>query len=447
MSAQARLRDAAQAIAATVHEVRPLDLPSDAPAPSPAGRPWPQPRRGRGRRRLPWLVPLAAAAAVVAVAATLVAIRSMPPGRPLVSSSPLASTSAPPTATASPGPAPATAIPRYYVALNLGPHGAAAVGDTHSSQWLETVSLPANGNRFAGATGAADDRTFVVDVAQSPPANTWSDLTPRVWYLLRIAPGTDHVARFTRLPIPATPDGTLVLGIALSPDGAEFAVLSQQLERGVGPVTLRIYSVATGAALRTWTGSADRTGPGELINSGVFDPNSTLTWITGGRTLAFSYVAMTASSGGLRMLDLSRPGNDLIANSKPLPPPAARVFAAECSGIPLVTADGRTAVCGTQALPTGGIGSCSTIGRNDGGKPRFVEYSTVTGKQTRVLYQYPGSCTTGNAGIYWASPSGDALIGYLQVDQQWPKRSRFEAGLFTSGAFQPLPLQLSTYVF
>src|SRR6202035_352722 len=87
------------------------------------------------------------------------------------------------------------AVPRYYVALN-NPHVATSrdqvvVGDTLTGKRLATVSPP-KGGTFGGVTGAADDRTFVLDVRQFPWSNTWFAVTPRTWYLLKIAPGTAH---------------------------------------------------------------------------------------------------------------------------------------------------------------------------------------------------------------------------------------------------------------
>ena len=71
MSIDDRIRVATEAFGATVREVRTLVLPDAAPAPVPRARPrWTHARRG-------WLIPLAAAIAVIAVAATLVAVRSL----------------------------------------------------------------------------------------------------------------------------------------------------------------------------------------------------------------------------------------------------------------------------------------------------------------------------------------------------------------------------------
>ena len=88
MSIDDRIRTATAATAATVREISPLALPDDLPGTTlPPARPRSRRSRragltrpaGRGPRRLgTWLVPLAAAAAVIALAATLVAVRDLP---------------------------------------------------------------------------------------------------------------------------------------------------------------------------------------------------------------------------------------------------------------------------------------------------------------------------------------------------------------------------------
>ena len=67
MTVEDRLRATTDALSGTMRQVRPLTLPPEQP-----GRVSPprEPRRGRG-----WLIPLTAAAAVIAVAVTLVAVR------------------------------------------------------------------------------------------------------------------------------------------------------------------------------------------------------------------------------------------------------------------------------------------------------------------------------------------------------------------------------------
>ena len=102
-------------------------------------------------------------------------------------------------------------------------------------------------------TAAADDRTFVVSVA-SLPSNSTPPQPTLGWDLLRINPGaTGYTLR--RLSIPALPRNTMLGGLALSPDGTELAVMfhSDTMAAFIyGTATLRVYSVASGQALRTW---------------------------------------------------------------------------------------------------------------------------------------------------------------------------------------------------
>ena len=236
------IRSTAVAIAATVREVPPLRLPTVTDDPRTVAR------HARGRRRAPgarrlrgWLVPAAAAAVVLAIALSLVLIRDIPNGRV-----------APPTR-----PVPVVdGVPTYYAGLaktsdvQTSPEQI-VVGDTVTGKRLATVAPPA-GTTFAGITGAADDRTFVVDTqpgSLDPESEPWQ---PRTWYLLRIDPGSAHPARLTPLPIPGTAAGTNVLGIALSPDGTELAVGLQPdgLNDPSAPTYLQVYSIASGAALR-----------------------------------------------------------------------------------------------------------------------------------------------------------------------------------------------------
>jgi len=282
------------------------------------------------------------------------------------------------------------AIPVYYVALNNAPNQQSpdqvVVGDTFTGARLATVSPPAHGT-FVGVTGAADDQTFVLGAEPFPWSDKWWPLEPRTWYLLRIAPGPDHAVRLTRFRIPATPFGDDMAGMALSPDGSKFAVeLLQNYSLPLGPEVLRVYSVTSGALLRSWTGARSDTSYSAYEGT---DDNTTLSWLADGTMLAFDYGA------GVRMLDTSQLGNDLIANSRPI---VRSVWFDACSR-PVVTSDGKTDVCVTG--PTGGFPE---------GAGAFTEYSTATGKLTRTIYL---SSRNTSGEVLWASPSGDALIGYL----------------------------------
>ena len=116
------VRAATRAYGETVTEVRPLDLTA-------AAKPGERHVRPRRKRRFPaWLAPVAAAAAVVALAVSLVIVRNIP---------------------ARPAPA-AGGVPRYYAALTpQGPQefqNPLVVGDTLTGARLATLTP-------AGATG------------------------------------------------------------------------------------------------------------------------------------------------------------------------------------------------------------------------------------------------------------------------------------------------------
>jgi hypothetical protein len=339
-----------------VRDIRPLDLPAELPLRLPRAR-W-------GRRWAAWLAPVTAAVVVTAVALALVGVRDArdtPPAPPAPAGSTI----------------PAGTAPEYYAALDDPAHTAfngagpgrspgrlnLVMGDTRTGKLVTTIKPPA-GETFGGLTGAADDRTFVVAAWQFPAPEGLLTGNPAAWYLLRVTPGAGAV--LTKLPIPGQPSGTMVDGVALSPDGRELAVMFQ---RGVwfkgptGPLTLTIYSIPSGKALRTWTADTKGFPAGFGWYWGRYS-NSSVTWLAGGHTLAFDYGTLGGENGPplggvfngltLRTLDLTRPGHDLLADSKVVMSlKAARI--PRCDTLQL-TADGRTALCGhvqAAALPAG----------------------------------------------------------------------------------------------
>ena len=233
---------------------------------------------------------------------------------------------------------------------------------------------------------------------------------PVAWYLLRIAPGAAKAATLTKLSIPGQPTGTQVSGIALSPNGSELAVLFQ---RGVwviggrtGPLTLSVYSVSTGKALRTWTQQTNDRPAGYGWYWGRYS-NSSITWLSDGSTLAFADGTLDGDNGPplggafsdvkIRAINLAGPSGDLIADSKV-------VFSSEnnwCSTLQL-TPDGKTVFCGLYV--SNGDRSSSA---ND---PEILAYSVATGK-SRLAYRLKGAFTDGMANVLWLSPDGSTLIG------------------------------------
>ena len=311
-----RTRAAMDAITSQVDSAPPLPLPPPLGwAPRVSRRRWraPGPRRRWGA----WLAPAAAAAAVIAVAISLVVVR----GTPDRASAPAVSPAGAPVS-----------FPDYYLTFSQPvsdetvPVGL-ELRQTLTGQTLFTLQPP-RGLSFAGITGAADDRTFVADAHRDPYGAYNSGGRSRTWYLVRVTgTGSRASLRMTRLPVPATPVGTEILAIALSPDGTKLAV-------GTAPwtddtthakQTLTVYSVATGAVLRTWT-----TPPGPANwalmsgGGGGADPNTGVAWV-GNNSLAFAGAAETAGAAGtagaspyepaVRVLDISRPDGDLLSSS------------------------------------------------------------------------------------------------------------------------------------
>jgi hypothetical protein len=405
------------------------------------------------RARRPWrtiVAPIATAAvacAVLAIGAGLPASASAGSGRPAVAQRLTVAQ----RATAAAPSAAVPAVPRYYVALN-NPHVATArdqvvVGDTLTGKRLAAVSPP-KGSTFGGVTGAADDRSFVLDVRQFPWSSTWFAVTPRTWYLLKIAPGTAHPTRLTKLRIPATPNGAQVDGMALSPNGREFAVMYQPNAWGPapGPVTLRIYSMATGKTVHTWVGPAPSpSGPGDYLFGQYLylDDNATLSWASDGRSLAFVYGAGLITDTTVRTLTLASAGHGLLADSR-LVLGFKPGSAPDCTSL-MVTANGRSVVCGAAlAAGSGSTGGCSSA--TGLARPGIAEYSAATGRLTGVLYRYTGTCIAGQADVLWASPSGGTVLGYLGITRQSSGRSpvgKYQVGVFAHDAFRPLPIRLA----
>jgi len=300
-------------LAGTVTDAPPLRL---APRRGARRAAW---RTGRHRWAL-WAVPLAAAVAVIALALALVTIRDIPNG-PVV----------PPT---SPKPAP-SGVPAYYAALSKASGEQTApeqivIGETLTGRRVTTIAPPA-GTTFAGITGAADDRTFVVDTQPSSLDQESEPWQPRTWYLLRINPGAADQATLTRLPIPGTAAGTDVNAIAVSPDGTELAVAQQpdSLSHPDARVYLRIYSVASGAVLRSWSSAAGGQLFGGTKYSGP-DSNLALAWIgQAGLVFAYSKVKLGETVDGSQVTPRTvvfaqirvvffgtKPGGDLLADSR-----------------------------------------------------------------------------------------------------------------------------------
>jgi hypothetical protein len=463
-----RIRAAARAAADTVppDSVPPLELPDELPV----RFRW-RPARACGPARSGWLTPTAAAAAIVTLAVVTVVIsRGGPGGSPHASGAESA---------ASPAPGPSISsyvasgqVPRYFVttvprgALNLSPNYA-VVRATATGQTLDTISAAGAGDTIAAVAAAADDRTFVLDEQQLDGAQPGSDpFQPRFFVLLRLT-ATGQVQSLFRVPV-TVPNGQLLTGFALSPDGRELVTAVQPDDKKSEPdlTVVRLYALPAGTVTRTWIANG-------TIGSSGDDPRA-LSWTADGRTLAFNWLGHgMGPAQGVWLLDLARHGGGLLADSRqvmsweaasgitphpvspasisPLPtvaPPAASVSAEAAAARPtcqddsIITPDGSAVVCAAVAdFGTWEQRTRTGMSLRRGAVTAFIEYATATGRPVRTL----GRWRFGNAGalgidVLWSSPSGDLLIGVI------PNAGDGEAGVISGDEFTPLPGQGSSTV-
>jgi len=414
MSAADRVRTAAEATAASIVQIRPLTLPNPSAVPAELRRQRSRkpPRESLRKFRETWMIPLGAAAVVVALALTLVILRSPAPRGPV---------------TAQPGttaPAAVTGVPRYYAVATQGKIShigqlaaiSVTVADVYSGKTLATIILPATSvtvgiSSAVGVSAAADDRSFVVGRRDG-----WGDVD---YFLVHIVPGTRPVATVARLPIPETSPGVL-LGFAVSPDGRELAALSV---RGNG-TTLRIYSVTSGATLRTWTAEGWQ-------YQGNRGPATGVSWTADSLRVAFSTVVPNGQGpayGSLeeRVIGAAAPSGDLAAASR-----VVLEAPGSCTSL-LLTPDGGTVVCGTQV----NYPRSRTPVPCAQDAPAFVAYSVATGKVLRVLYQYTGSCVWTMNIPLWTDNAARHVVGESQTTFQGsPAQFSARFGVAAAGTF------------
>jgi hypothetical protein len=420
-SIEERVRAAAQATASRVQRVRPLELPATAAAPASARRRLPpRPATWRGS-----LIPLTAAAAIVAVAALLVVVHqgqndSGHPS-PTTSLSP-ASPQQQPSAKVAPacgGPAVAAApaatvpsdVPQYFAELcGFGRASRIVVADTRTGAVLGSVPASSGNYEFTGVYGAADDQTFLVSATEGTPKGAQTG-----WWMLRLAPGTAHPVQYTKLPwtLAGRP-----LSIALSPDGTQIAVSGAQI---------RVYSLATGAVLHTWT------------ISGTVDE---VTWTGDGQGLVYMHNGST-----IWVHNIATPGSDLSAGSTPLISLAdpGTSSSATCDSVNgwAVSSDGTTFIC-TAATPTatGSLPSPASSGGCASNNPihmafqRFAAGAHLPGSVpvgTDYSATDPCGANSDKVSLWWASADGTEVIGQVS----YPGHN--EIGVFYDGTYVPLP--------
>ena len=300
----------------------------------------PQPRAGQHRRHPrwntrwhAWAAPLAAAALVTAAVAGSLTVAGSLRHQP---------------GAAGPAASPA-GVPPYYVALTVpGTYRdiyaredgtAAEVRATATGAVLAQIAVPRPYVQFAAVTAAADDRTFVL-VAEERGARPATYNTPSRFYLLRFDPASGR-ASLRALPAAFIPAGDEVCDTALSPDGTLLAadIGGDCVQRD----RLHVFDLATGM-VRVWNGGT---------NAAYFGGTSpdALSWTADGKHVAFAGSGAFPTGSEVRLLDVTAPGSDLLANSKPVCEWAAMdsssPFSRAWRGVK-VTPDGRTVVINAE---------------------------------------------------------------------------------------------------
>lgn len=357
-----RLRDYYTARAAAV---APEDIPHSV-------RPRVSPRRAR-------FAPLAAAAAVVAVAITAVVLGNViHRGNSPAGTAPAPADGKPVAQLVSSG-----VIPPRFITITAGD---AVVRSTATGARLATIQPSVPHGTIVAVTAGADDRTFVLAEQKLPlRGGAALSIDQGSFFLLHLrSDGTQET--LTKLPI-AAPDG--VNGMALSADGTELAMAV----RLAASSEVRVYTVATGA-VRTWSA----TGSG-FVGDGMLGPDdaASISWAADGRHLLFSW--MDGLNANERLLGTSLGGSSLMADSRlvlTIPGRAGR--AVLCQGDMIITPDGSAVICP-------GLTDQTIF---------FREYSAATGKVIRQL----GTRAYGQINWFmldalWTNPSGSVIIGVI----------------------------------
>jgi hypothetical protein len=412
-------------------------------------------RRGHASRRwVRWGAPLTAAAAVVALAISLVLVKGVQ-NDSVVSSNPTASAST--VVPTGPG-----GVPRYYAALTQ--NNGVVVGDSVSGKTLATFAPPARKSlktSFRSITAANDDQTFVVSASTYPTAsievpNGIVKATGTItWYVVRLAPGTAHPASLTLLPIkPQTVHGSSELvdtATAVSGSGKELAVTGFTASGGLA---VRVFSVATGQLLHEWTTNDPSLTLASSYTKGL--DGVSLTWIDGDRLVAVDTASATAQSKSknpflgfgsknivreLSVTGLSSGG--LLADSKVVwdvqtweyPVTLLQACTGGRGASQFISADGTT------------FGCAAVTGPGTDPNLSFLTYPLTTGptvaKQARIAYQVTQMAKKGISTdqALWVSPSGDAVVGSWTTYAAGTLEDApdgLHIGVMSNGKFTPL---------
>ena len=361
-------------------------------------------RPGRPMRARAWLIPLGAAACVVAVIAASVLLTTK-----------LARTSSSASQPAYPGfsickplPAagPATALPRFYLTTDVAARQIQLqVRRTSDCAITAVVPLPAGWLLTGGISATAGDRTFFAAAfsANRCPVQAGAggiSSTARETRFFRFA--VNDQGRAGRLTVVGPAVSGIVGPIAASPDGSRIAFNAAD-GNFVGPGTACAGGEAEGAAIsvidlatgkiRTWQTPEMAPAP-----AGASVTPHEVSWMADGRTLAVSYVWPTSPSGpqlsmAVAALDTTSGGGSLQAHSHVLwSQPHKCVFCVEEA---LISPDGKS-LTATAIQQTA-----------HGDRDVLLRIALPSGR-TRVLYESPAK--TNSDSTFTQDGSGQHVI-------------------------------------
>jgi hypothetical protein len=365
--------------------------------------PGPQ-RPGRLRRARAWLIPLAAAACVVAVIAASVSL-----ARNFTRPSSSASQPAHPgssVCTPLPAAGPGTALPRFYVTTDVAARQIQLqVRRTSDCAITAVVSLPAGWLLTGGISATADDRTFFAaafSAKECPVQAGAGGISPAAHKTRFFRFAINDQGRVGRLTVVGPPVAGLVGPIAASPDGSRIAFNAADANY-VGPGTactggdaegaaIRVLDLATGK-IRTWQTPEMPPAP-----AGTSVTPHEVSWMADGRTLAVSYVWPTNPSGpqlsmAVAALDTTSSGGSLQAHSHLLwSQPKNCVF---CVQEALISPDGKSLTAAAIQQTTHGY------------RTALLRIALPSGRY-RVLYESPAQ--TNSTSTFTQDGSGQHVI-------------------------------------